>query len=102
MIRFVRQRQSSVGVESVSTPSGDASPRWDIDLSDLRTNASMFDPATRTYRMQLTGVPAWVGGGGGAAGSDVPDGSRGRTLIQATLTQLGNAPVLSAEAILER
>lgn len=96
MLRFVRQRVSSVGSDSVPAPASDGSPRWDIDLSDLRTNASMFDPATRTYRMQLTGVPSWVGGGEGA------DGPRGRTLIQATLTQPGNAPVLSAETILER
>jgi hypothetical protein len=96
MLRIVRQRPSSVGTDSMLAPAADGSTRWDIDLSDLRTNASMFDPATRTYRMQLTGVPAWVGGSEGA------DVVRGRTLIQATLTQPDNAPVLSAEAILER
>ena len=97
MVRLVRQRQAGVGVESSGSPAGDASQRWDIDLSNLTTNASMFDPATRTYRMQLTGVPAWVAGGSGGAA----DGSRSRTLIQATLTPPGGT-MIAAEALLER
>jgi len=34
---------------------------WDVNLSDLDTNASLYDPATRTYRLPLEGAPAWVG-----------------------------------------
>jgi hypothetical protein len=95
LVRLVRQKQAGVGADSVSAPPGDQSQRWDIDLSDLATNAAMFDPATRTYRMQLTGVPAWVGGGVST------DGARGRTMIQATLTMPGGT-MIAAEALLER
>lgn len=34
--------------------------RYDINLSDLRRNAELFDPATRTYRIPLAGLPAWI------------------------------------------
>ncbi|MFN9974785.1 MAG: hypothetical protein ACK58T_33325 [Phycisphaerae bacterium] len=34
--------------------------RYDIDLSDLRRNAELFDPATRTYRVPLAGLPEWL------------------------------------------
>ncbi|MBX3388068.1 MAG: hypothetical protein KF691_01290 [Phycisphaeraceae bacterium] len=34
--------------------------RYDIDLSDLRRNAELFDPATRTYRIPLSGLPQWI------------------------------------------
>lgn len=34
--------------------------RWDIDLSDLDLNATLFDPSTHTYRLQLSGVPDWL------------------------------------------
>lgn len=34
--------------------------RYDIDLTDLKRNAELFDPATRTYRIALTGLPAWI------------------------------------------
>jgi hypothetical protein len=33
---------------------------WEIDLSDLDINRTLFDPATRTYRFQLTDLPGWV------------------------------------------
>lgn len=95
LVRLVRQRQAGVGADPGSAPPGDQSQRWDIDLSDLGTNAAMFDPATRTYRMQLTGAPAWVAGGVST------DGSRGRTMIQATLTMPGGT-ILTAESLLER
>ena len=35
--------------------------RYDIDLRDLKRNAELFDPATRTYRIPLSGLPAWIG-----------------------------------------
>ncbi len=34
--------------------------RWDVDLLDLTTNAAAYDPATRTYRLQLGGLPDWL------------------------------------------
>jgi len=32
--------------------------RWDVDLSDASVNSALFDPVTRTYRVQLGGLPA--------------------------------------------
>ncbi len=37
----------------------DNATRWDIDLRTLRDNAAFHDPATRTYRIVLSGLPAW-------------------------------------------
>lgn len=34
--------------------------RWEVNLSDFARNAALFDPATRTYRLPLAGVPAWM------------------------------------------
>lgn len=69
--------------------------RWDIDLSNLDTNAAMFDPATRTYRVQLTGGPDWL-----AELSKVK--SRPRVVIQAALTPGVGATSLSDEYVLAR
>ncbi len=33
---------------------------WDLDLRDLELNAALFDPATRSYRLQLGGLPGWA------------------------------------------
>lgn len=33
---------------------------WELDLRDLELNAALFDPATRSYRLQLGGLPAWA------------------------------------------
>ncbi|MEM7755173.1 MAG: hypothetical protein AAF297_06015 [Planctomycetota bacterium] len=46
---------------------------WDVDLTDLRLNASLFDPSTRTYRVVLGELPEWAdafaeGGPGGNEG----------------------------------
>lgn len=66
--------------------------RWDIDLSNLDTNAAMFDPATRTYRVQLTGGPEWL--------SELQTAkSRPRVVLQATLTPGEGRPPLSDEYI---
>lgn len=35
---------------------------WEIDLSDLRRNAALYDPSTRTYRVALRDLPAWLAG----------------------------------------
>lgn len=34
--------------------------RWDVDLADLDLNATLFDPSTHTYRLQLAGIPDWL------------------------------------------
>ncbi|MGH7244819.1 MAG: hypothetical protein ACREJD_15505 [Phycisphaerales bacterium] len=33
---------------------------YDIDLTDLKRNAELYDPATRTYRIPLAGLPEWI------------------------------------------
>jgi hypothetical protein len=33
---------------------------WSVDLADLEQNASLYDPATRTYRLPLESPPAWL------------------------------------------
>lgn len=33
---------------------------WKVDLSDLEKNASLYDPATRTYRLPLENPPGWL------------------------------------------
>jgi hypothetical protein len=44
---------------------------WTVDLADLEQNSSLYDPATRTYRLPLEGPPAWLG-------EKSPEGPRGR------------------------
>jgi hypothetical protein len=39
------------------------SMQWEIDLRDGELNASLYDASTRTYRMQLRGVPGASGPG---------------------------------------
>lgn len=34
--------------------------RWDVDLRSLTDNADFHDPATRTYRIPLAGLPLWL------------------------------------------
>ncbi len=53
--------------------------KWDVDLTDETFNAGAYDPATRTYRLSLGGLPVWIaqavakqqaeGGGGGGDGA---------------------------------
>lgn len=54
--------------------------RWDIDLSDPQRNATLYDAATRTYRVQLIGLPAGVGERTEGAG-----GGNGRMRLRAEL-----------------
>lgn len=42
------------------TLSSDNATRWDIDLRSLSDNAAFHDPATRTYRIVLSGLPIWL------------------------------------------
>ncbi len=75
--------------------------RWDVNLSDLETNAAMFDPATRTYRVQLTGGPQWLAGFAPkqAEGTLAPKISK--AIVQATLT-LGTDTTMSDDLVLSR
>jgi hypothetical protein len=44
---------------------------WTIDMADLDQNASLYDPATRTYRLPLENPPAWLS-------QPTPEGPRAR------------------------
>lgn len=56
---------------------------WEVDMRDPEINAQYYDPATRTYRVQLRDLPAWVEAQSAGAGVRVlavlrtpaPDGS---------------------------
>lgn len=61
--------------------------KWEINLADMAKNAALFDPATRTYRVQLTGVPEWIGRL--AVGGDAAKGLVSSVTIQATLSIVG-------------
>jgi len=52
----------TVYLEPAGRAAGVSEPdaRWDIDLSDPSVNSALFDPVTRTYRMQLGGLPPRV------------------------------------------
>ncbi len=39
---------------------GDDERVWAVDMRDPETNALYFDPATRTYRVQLRDLPSWA------------------------------------------
>ena len=56
---------------------------WLFDLNDLKTNNTLYDPATRTYRLQLIELPAWVIEMGAATGRS------GSGSIVAELTMVG-------------
>lgn len=55
---------------------------WDAPLQDERYNASVYDPATRTYRLQLAGLPQWI-----SRAAD--DQNRDRIEIRAVFQTLG-------------
>ena len=54
--------------------------RWDIELTDPETNAAHYDPATRTYRIQLGRLPEWV------AGVGQPGAENQRVVLRAIFT----------------
>lgn len=67
---------------------------WEVDLTGADRNAELYDPATRTYRVALMGIPAWVGG------SD--DGGSGRALVRVVFTPVGSGgQVLRDEYLIE-
>lgn len=91
VVRVFGPRDGAAGAE------GEVS-RWDVDLSNLEQNAMLFDPATRTYRMVLTGPPKWIAtlarGGSGEA-------PKGRVVVQASLVS-ADSGTLSDELQLRR
>jgi hypothetical protein len=44
----------------LSADAGDEAAAWDVSLWDADRNAAYFDPSTRTYRVLLGSLPAWV------------------------------------------
>jgi hypothetical protein len=73
-------RQGGLGTQELA---------WDVDLSDLEMQR-LFDSATRTYRLELEGAPAWV--------LEEGRGARGRLRAVLTSTGLqGEAKTLTGE-----
>lgn len=68
---------------------------WEIDLSDLALNAALYDPSTRSYRLALKELPAWLAsaaGGGPAMSVEVyfqTLGSDGRSVTLRDRFELG-------------
>lgn len=64
---------------------------WDVDLGSLDTNAALYDPATRTYRIPLDGVPGWVAAGSGPGAANQPNQDRDlpRARLRAVFTTPG-------------
>ncbi len=58
---------------------------WDIDLNNLERNAAWFDPVTRTYRVRLTGLPAWAE----RIATGEASGEAGRLRLRAVLRTVG-------------
>lgn len=76
---------------------------WDIDLTDLQYNATLYDPVTRTYRVQLGGLPGWVGDLVG--GDELAPGPSRRVILRVALTTWsagGRETVLRDEMTIER
>lgn len=55
---------------------------WNVDLTDLKKNASFYDPATRTYRLPFENPPEWLRGP--PAEKDLP-----RATLKAVYTSSG-------------
>lgn len=87
-IRLFGPKPGSAGDVEVS--------RWDLDLTNLDDNAALFDPATRTYRLQLAGGPAWLAGF--VAGTQ--PGTVRRIILQASLSSLGRT--LTDDYVIDR
>ena len=87
-IRLFGPKAGSAGDVEVS--------RWDPDLTNLDDNAALFDPATRTYRLQLAGGPAWLSG----FISGAQPGNVRRAILQASLSSLGRT--LTDDYVIDR
>ena len=57
--------------------------QWTFDLNEIAVNQLLYDPATRTYRLQLGNLPPWVSELGTATDR------AGRGTIMAELTTVG-------------
>jgi len=69
--------------------------RWDVDLLDLERNAAHYDPSSRTYRVVLGGLPAWLGA---MAPAPERSGGRARLLVSfETAAKDGRVQVLRDE-----
>jgi hypothetical protein len=80
-----------------SVPTQDA--LWSFDLNDLKTNNAMYDPATRTYRLQLGKLPAWTQ----ELGSEKGNTSSGSIYAELTMLGLNDQTVtVSGRAVLRR
>lgn len=76
--------------------------RWEVDLRDPEVNASLYDPATRTYRVQLGGLPEWVEQ---MAPRDEGTGGAGRLRLRAVFETVGpdgRQAFLRDELLIER
>lgn len=62
---------------------------WELDLRDLELNAALFDPATRSYRLQLGGLPAWAEAMARRLAAEGDQGARERLLIRAVFETQG-------------
>ncbi len=59
-VKGVGQVQVQLRKASETSTIGNPGTRWDIDLRNIEVNVSYFDSATRTYRIVLGGLPAWL------------------------------------------
>jgi len=75
---------------------GDRGTRWDIDLREIEENISYFDSATRTYRIVLGGLPAWLDE---SVQAGTPEAARLRVLFR-TAKADGEAVVLQDEFVM--
>lgn len=62
---------------------------WELDLRDLELNAALFDPATRSYRLQLGGLPVWAQSMARRRIQAAEPGARDRLLIRAVFETQG-------------
>jgi hypothetical protein len=60
-VKGVGQLQVQLRKQSTTSEVGNRGTRWDIDLRDIEVNVSYFDSATRTYRIVIGALPAWLG-----------------------------------------
>jgi len=59
-VKGVGQLQVQLRKQSATSVVGNRGTRWDVDLRDIEVNVSYFDSATRTYRIVIGGLPAWL------------------------------------------
>jgi len=95
-VKGVGQLQVQLREQNSASTIGNRGTRWDIDLRDIETNVSYFDSATRTYRIVIGGLPAWLGDSVKAQESI---GSQVRVLFRTSKAD-GEAVVLQDEYVM--